>query len=79
MQRAPNDEVEARPVPQAGNQHGQEHVQIAAPYAATIATQGDVHVITNEQRQADMPACPELLEVVSGIGGIEVIGQTKAQ
>ncbi|MCY1439170.1 hypothetical protein D9M71_553940 [compost metagenome] len=79
MQRAPDDEVDARPVPQPGNQHRQQHVQVAAPHALAVTAQGDVDIVANEQRQADVPAAPEFLEVVRGIGRIEVLGQAEAQ
>ncbi|MNE19140.1 hypothetical protein D3C80_1122090 [compost metagenome] len=79
VQCAPDNEVEARAMPQTGNQHGQQHVQVAAPYTPAIAAERDVHVVTDEQRQADVPAAPELLEVARGIRRIEVVGQTESQ
>ena len=49
--------------------------------ATAIATERDVHVVTDKRRQTDVPAPPEFLEVTCGVREVErkKVGLRKAR
>ena len=57
VQTAPEDEGPSRPVPQTGQQHGDEDVPQVVPCA--ISTEGNVQVIFQKRGERHVPPPPE--------------------
>ena len=60
MERAPDDEGPPGPMPQARDHHGEGHVPVCTERPVAIAAEGDVQVMLEPRRQADVPPAPEL-------------------
>ena len=65
-------------MPQAAQQHGQEQVAVGVEGAFAVAAQGDVQVVAQPGRQADVPAPPELGDRLADVGLLEVLHEAEA-
>ena len=79
MECAPQDEVEARAMPEAAKEHGQEEVHAGAPLALPISAERDVEVVAQPARQADVPALPKIARRVRVVRRVEVDRELQAQ
>ena len=66
-------------MPQSAQEHRDNQVDILAHLTLTVASQGDIDIVTNPRRQRDMPATPEIGDTLRTVRGVEVHGETEAQ
>ena len=76
---APQDEVEGGSVPKATEKHGHEQVEVLTELAVTVAAQGDVEVVLEPGREADVPTPPELGDGGRLVGAVEVLGELESE
>ena len=79
VQCAPDHEVPGRAVPKAADDHGRKQIQIGAMFSFSIAPQGDIQIFLQPGRQRNVPALPQLCNIVGQIWEIEVSGQVDIQ
>src|SRR5205823_15118302 len=60
MKTTPDDETPGRPMPKAAKNHCENKIRVAPGDAAAVPAQRDVDIITEESRQSDVPALPEV-------------------
>ena len=60
MEATPKDEIERGTVPESTKEHGHEQVEVLAELAVTVSSHGDVEVVLEPRRKADVPTTPEL-------------------
>ncbi|MNO93249.1 hypothetical protein D3C76_848460 [compost metagenome] len=77
MPRTPDDVGDVRAVPQTTKQHGQEQVAIGHQRAFAVTAEGDVQVVTQPGRQADVPAPPELGDRLADVRLLEVFHEAE--
>ena len=75
MVRASGDEGPVGAVPETRQQEDDEGVAHHLGLRDTAAAQGDVDVIPEPSRQADVPPAPELGDVATEVGHVEVAHQ----
>ena len=73
--RAPGDERPVRAVPETRQQEDDEGVPDDLGLRDATAAQGDVDIIPEPSRQADVPPAPELGDVATEVGYVEVAHQ----
>src|SRR5438094_7176655 len=66
-------------MPQPTENHGDREVAVRRPGATLTATEGDVEVVAQPAREADVPAVPELLQARRLVRRIEVLRQRVAE
>src|SRR5262245_41350130 len=76
---APDHERPRRAVPEAAEHHGQEQVAVGEEFAAAASTQGNVEVVAEPGRKADMPAAPEILGAGGEVREVEVQRNLEAE
>ncbi len=76
---APDHEIPARAVPEAAQQHRDEHVGLRAHHSAAVASERDVQVIAEPGRETDVPATPELGDRPRDVRHAEVLRQFEAE
>ena len=76
---APQHEIPAGAVPQAGQQPDNGDVQELPPLALAVAAQGDVDVLPEPGGQADVPPPPELSDGTGLIGIVEVLQEVEPE
>ena len=72
VQAAPDDERPGRTVPDARDDHRDEHIDVSAQRAMAAAAQREVDVILEPGGQADVPAVPEIAQARGRVGVVEV-------
>src|SRR6185312_12634376 len=78
MQQSPDRERPGRAVPQTAQRERDHEVKIRPP-AGTLARQREVEIIAQPVGQRDVPAPPEIGDVFSTVGMIEIDGQLNAE
>ena len=76
---APEQEVPAGPVPDAGSRPYHQQVKEQAGLADPVAAQGDIEILPKPGAQRDVPAPPEFSDGPGDIGIVEVAQEIKAQ
>ena len=66
-------------MPEAADDHREHQVAVGAALAAAVAAEGDVEVIAEPGREADVPAAPEILRAGREVGQVEIQHQLEAQ
>ena len=79
VDHAPDHEVPARAMPQAGEEEDQEQVHIGACRSFAVAAERDVEVVAEEIGEADVPALPELADAARHIGPVEILQEVEAE
>ena len=77
MEGTPDHKRPIRAVPDAGDEEREEQVAVGQQPAAAVPAQGDVHVVAEPGRQADMPARPEFAQARRQIGIVEIEDQVE--
>src|SRR6478752_8760847 len=79
MVRTPQHERPRCAVPQTTEQHSQEQIEQRAWRASLIAAEGDVQVVTQPARQADVPTLPEVTGILRKVRAPEVERKIEAE
>src|SRR4030095_6963911 len=79
VQRAPHDECPCRAMPEPTEQHGDQQIDVAPRTAVSVAAEGDVEVVAEEAREGDVPAMPELDDVLRLVRRVEVDWKANAE
>ena len=66
-------------MPEAAEGHRQHQVAVSQKRAAAAAAQGDVEVVAQPGRKADVPAAPEVLRAGGEVREVEVERHLEAQ
>ncbi len=77
--QSPENEVEVRAVPEAGQEPHDQQVEDLSARALAVAAQGDVYILSEPCAQRDMPASPEFGDALGNIRIVEVLEELKAQ
>ena len=77
MKRTPNHEVPGSTVPETRNQENQPEVKIQPPDRHPVTTQRNVKVIAHPAPQRNMPATPELTDILRNIRIIKILQKVK--
>ena len=78
MQRAPNEEVPRRAVPQSRQQEADPKVEVHSALALAVAAKRDVEIVHDKRAQGHVPTAPKLGDGTGGIGVVEVFGELEA-
>ncbi len=76
---APEHEGPGGAVPEAAEEHGDEDVDRDPPLAPAVATERNVEIVAQPERERDVPAPPEVLEVERGVRPPEVDREPEAE
>ena len=76
MQDSPDNITPGGTMPEATQCHGDHQVSCGGPVATPTSTQWNEQVIAKPGTQADMPAMPELGNVLGQIRQIEILIQS---
>src|SRR6266404_3719706 len=68
MERTPNDKRPCAAVPQAAQDHRDHDISIHEPARAAVPPQRNVKIIAQPTREADVPAMPEVANIMRGVG-----------
>ena len=66
-------------MPKAAQNENDEQISVCRFRTVTVATEGDVEVISEPLRQGDVPASPELGDRPRCVGMVEIPGQVEAE
>src|SRR4051794_22790273 len=72
VQATPEDEVPARPVPEAAQQHRHCEVSTCAAQAVAAAAESDEQIVTQPERQGHVPPAPEFTDRARQVRKIEI-------
>jgi len=78
MPGTPEHEGPGGAVPQAAEEHDGHQVDEGATPTAAVASQGDIQIIPQPGRQADVPPSPELGDAAGQIGESEILHEAEA-
>ena len=79
MHAAPSHEIEAGPVPEATQKHGDDEVDVLPQLALAVATQRYVDVVANPTGQRDVPTAPEVGDARRPVRRVEVEREVESQ
>ena len=79
VEGAPQHERPRGSMPQPPQQHGQQKIPIRLPRAVTISAQGNIEIVAQPRREADMPPPPELRRTSRNVRQVEVQHNIKTQ
>ena len=76
---SPDEEVPARPVPDAGGRPHHQKVEKQPGLAHPVASQGDIEVLPEPGAEGDVPPPPELGDRRRLVGRVEVLREAESQ
>jgi len=79
VEHPPNDEIPARPVPQAAQEKHRHQVAVELEGALPIAAEGNIQIVAKPGGQGNVPPAPELLDGPGNIGIIEVFHELEPE
>ena len=79
MDAAPKQEVPARAVPEAANQHDRRKVDVCADAALAVAAEGNIQVIAEPGGERQVPPPPEFCDGLRAVRRIEVLCEHESE